>query len=159
LGHGELKTATKKSIKKTATKKAPAKKTGMSRPRNSVGQKWTEEGVFMTLRLPASTELELRKYVLMKGDLSLVVLFALDHINPKEVEIIRTRKQGLEMGRPMMLSVGTKVRNDLKAWAESKKASINAVVMSVLEKFFDLVRSKPKLDEELRMELRARRGL
>lgn len=159
MGHGELKKATKKSIQKTATKKATAKKTEAPRPRNSVGQKWTEEGVNMTLRLPASTEFELRKYVLMKGDLSLVVLFALDHVNRKDVEIIRTRKQGLEMGRPMMLVVGNKVRNDLKAWAESKKASINAIVMSVLEKFFDLVRSKPKLDEELRMELRARRGL
>ena len=77
MGHRKLKTATKKSVKKTATKKATATKIEVHRPRNSVGQKWTEEGVNMTLRLPASTEFELRKYVLMKGDLSLVLLWTM----------------------------------------------------------------------------------
>ena len=113
----------------------------------------------MTLRLPANTELELRKYALTKADLSLVVLFALDHVSPKDVEVVKTRKTGLDLGRPMMLHLGAKVRNDLRNWAESKKASVNSIVLSVLEAFFDRVRSKPKLDEELRMELRARRGI
>jgi hypothetical protein len=156
LGYEELKTATKKSAKKTATK---ATKKQAPRRGNPEGQKWTDEGISMTLRLPAETELELRKYALTKGDLTLIVLFALDHVNLKDLDIVKTRKTGLGLGRPMILHLGTKVRNDLRNWAESKKASINSIVLSVLENFFERVRSKPKLDEELRMELRARRGI
>lgn len=152
-----MKRATKKTAKKTATTKATEKQA--SRPGNPEGQKWTDKGIAVTLRLPAETELELRKYALSKGDLTVIVLFALDHVNLKNLEIVPTRKVGLILNRPMILHLGTKVRNDLRNWADSKKASVNSMVLSVLEDFFRRVRSKPKLEEELRMELRARRGL
>jgi hypothetical protein len=144
----------KKATKKAATSKQPPEKRRVNRD----GQRWTEERSGMTLRLPATVELEVRKYALAKGDLSLVILFALDHV-PKTLEIVRTRKTGLELGRPMLLHIGAKARTLLRDWALAESVSVNAVVLSVLEEFFRLIRRKPKLDEELKLELRARRGI
>ena len=46
-----------------------------------------------------------------------------------------------------------------KAAAEEEGVSVNAIVVSVLEKFFKRMKKSKALREELRLEIRARRGL
>ena len=141
------------------TKKAAKKASAQVRKVNRQGHRWTDGRIAMTFRLPPDLELEIRKYTLTKGDMSLIVLFALDHVEPSSVEIIKTRMAGLGLGRPMILHIGTQAREALRNWALRESTSVNAIVVTVLDRFFALTRQKPKLDEELRLELRARSGL
>ena len=113
----------------------------------------------MTLRLPTDLEVDVRQVALAKGDLSRIVLFAMEHIDPKDVELVRTRKAGLALGRPMLLHIGARARTFLHAWAEREDASVNQIVVSVLEKFFALCKRNPALRKELELELRALRGI
>jgi hypothetical protein len=145
---------------KKAAKKAPAQvRPAQVRKVNRQGHRWTDGRIAMTFRLPPDVELEIRKYTLTKGDMSLIVLFALDHVEPGSIEIIKTRNAGLGFGRPMILHIGTQAREALRDWALKESTSVNAIVVTVLDRFFALTRQKPKLDEELRLELRARSGL
>ena len=112
----------------------------------------------MTLRLP----IDLREAVIeecrVAGDLSRVVLFALRHVEKKDVEITQTRKAGLPLSNPQLLHVGAEARALLRAWSE-EGVSVNAIVVSVLEHFFKRLQRSKALREELRLEVRARRGL
>jgi hypothetical protein len=56
------------------------------------------------------------------------------------------------------LHVGAKARAVIRAWAEEEGVSVNAIVVSVLEEFFKRLKKSKALREELRLELRARRG-
>ncbi len=94
----------------------------------------------------------------MAGDLSRVVLFALRHTERKDVEITQTRKAGLPLSNPQLLHVGAEARSLLRAWAEEESVSVNAIVVSVLEGFFKRLKKSKALREELRLEVRARRG-
>jgi hypothetical protein len=49
-------------------------------------------------------------------------------------------------------------RLKLKEWAESEGVSVNAIVVSVLEAFFECLKKSRVLREELRRELRMHRG-
>ena len=126
---------------------------------NREGQRWTENRVGMTLRLPTDLEMDVRQVALAKGDLSRIVLFAMEHVDQKDVELVQTRKADLGLGRPMLLHVGTQARAFLRAWAESEDASVNQVVVSLLEKFFALRKKNAALRQELDLELRALRGI
>lgn len=155
---------TKKSAK--ATKKfvnkapEPAKKAAAKTRRvNREGQRWTENRVGMTLRLPSDLEMEVRQVALAKGDLSRIVLFAMEHIEQKEVELIKTRKAHLGLGRPMLLHVGAEAREYLRGWAEKEQASVNQIVVSLLEKLFASRKKNAALRQELDLELRALRGV
>jgi hypothetical protein len=87
-----------------------------------------------------------------------IALYALSHVDRKDVEIQQTRKTGLSLCSPQLLYVWEEARTALREWAEEEGVSINAIVASVLEEFFKrLTRSKP-LREELRLEIRTRRG-
>lgn len=90
----------------------------------------------MTLRLPTDLEMDVRQVALSKGDLSRIVLFAMERVAQKDVELVKTRKSHLGLGRPMLLHVGEKARKYLRAWAEKEEASVNQIVVSLLEKFF-----------------------
>lgn len=94
----------------------------------------------------------------MAGDLSRVVLFALRNVERKDVKITQTRKTGLSLNKPQLLHVGAEARSVIRAWAEEEGVSFNGIMVSVLEQFFKRLRKTQALREELRLELRARRG-
>jgi hypothetical protein len=54
--------------------------------------------------------------------------------------------------------VGAEARTALREWAEEESVSVNAIVVSVLEEFFKRLKKSKALREELRLEIRARRG-
>jgi len=91
--------------------------------------------------------------------LSRVVLFALSHVDRNDVVITQTRKAGLPLSNPQLLHVGAEARAKLKEWAEEEGVSVNAIVVSVLEEFFKRLKKSKALREELRLEIRVRRGL
>ena len=59
---------------------------------------------------------------------------------------------------PQLLHVGAEARTALREWAEEEGVSVNAIVVSVLEEFFKRLKRRKALREELRLEIRARRG-
>lgn len=89
------------------------------------------------------------------GDLSRIVLFAMAHTDPKEAEIIQTRKTGLGLASPMLLHIGNEARVKLREWAEAESVRVNAVVVSMLEDFFKQLWKSRALRAELRQEIRA----
>lgn len=141
--------------KKAIAKKVAAKKT---RKVNREGQRWTEDRPGMTLRLPIDLREAVTEESRVKGDLAKIVLFALAHVDKKDVEITQTRKAGLPLTNPQLLHVGSEARLALKAWAEEEGVSVNAIVVSVLEEFFKRLKKSKALREELRLEIRAKRG-
>jgi hypothetical protein len=125
---------------------------------NREGQRWTEDRPGMTLRLPIDLREAVTEESRVKGDLAKIVLFALAHVDKKDVEIKQTRKAGLPLTNPQLLHVGSEARLALKEWAEEAGVSVNAIVVSVLEEFFKRLKKSKALREELRLEVRARRG-
>jgi len=125
---------------------------------NREGQRWTDDRPEMTLRL----SIDLREAIIeesrVKGDLVRIVLFALDHVDRKNVEIMQTRKAGMELSNPQLLHVGAEARLALKEWAEAEGVSVNAIVVSFLEEFFKRLKKSRALREELRREIRGSRG-
>ncbi len=112
----------------------------------------------ITLRLPIDLREAITEESRVKGDLAQVVLFAMSQIDRDGLVIQKTRKAGLELSSPQLLHVGAEGRALLKEWAQEEAVSINAIVVSVLEEFFKHLRRSKALREELRLELRARRG-
>jgi hypothetical protein len=110
----------------------------------------------MTLRLPIDLREAITEESRVKGDLAKIVLFALDHVDRENVEIMQTRKAGMELSNPQLLHVGAQARLTLKEWAEG--VSVNAVVVSVLEEFFKRLKKSKALREELRRVIRGNRG-
>ena len=70
----------------------------------------------------------------------------------------QTRKAGLRLSKPQLLHVGAGARVVIRAWAEEEGVSVNAIMVSVLEEFFKRLKKSKALREELRLEIRARRG-
>ncbi len=99
---------------------------------NREGQRWTDDRAGMTLRLPLELREAVTEEARVKGDLARIVLFALSHVDRKDVEIQQTRKAGLPLCSPQLLRV--------------------------LEEFFKRLKRSKALREELRLEIRARRG-
>ena len=112
----------------------------------------------MTLRLPLELREAVTEEARVKGDLARVVLFALSHVDRKDVDIRQTRKAGLPLCSPQLLHVGAEARTALRGWAEDEGVSVNAIVVSVLEEFFKQLKRSKALREELRLEIRATRG-
>ena len=133
--------------------KSPAKKA------TSRKSKPADESPALTLRLPLDLREAVTEEARVKGDLATIVLFALKHVDQKSVDILRTRKAGLELTRPQLLHVGAEAKAALLRWAQSESVSVNAIVVSVLDEFFRAFKRSKALREELRLELRARRGL
>jgi hypothetical protein len=125
---------------------------------NREGQRWTEDRAGMTLRLPIDLREAVTEEARVAGDLSRVVLFALRNVDRNDVKIRQTRKAGLPLSKPQLLHVGAEARSVIRAWAEEEGVSVNAIMVSVLEVFFRRLRKSRALREELRLELRARRG-
>ncbi|WP_131996776.1 hypothetical protein [Acidipila rosea] len=112
----------------------------------------------MTLRLPIDLREAVTEEARVAGDLSKVILFALRHVERKDVTITQTRKAGLPLSKPQLLHVGAEARAVIRAWAEEEGVSVNSIVVSVLEEFFKRLKRSKALREELRLEIRARRG-
>ena len=112
----------------------------------------------MTLRLPIELREAVTEESRVKGDLARIVLFALSHVEREKVDIMQTRKAGMELTNPQLLHVGAEARLKLKDWAEAEGVSVNAIVVSVLDVFFRGFKRSKALREELRLKLRARRG-
>lgn len=125
---------------------------------NREGQRWTEDRAGMTLRLPIDLREAVTEEARVAGDLSRVVLFALRNVERKDVKITQTRKAGLPLSKPQLLHVGAEARSVIRSWAEEEGVSVNAIMVSVLEEFFKRLRKSKALRQELRLELRARRG-
>jgi hypothetical protein len=121
---------------------------------NREGQRWTDDRPGMTLRLPIDLREAITEESRVKGDLAKIVLFALDHVDREKVEIMQTRKAGMELSNPQLLHVGAQARLTLKEWAEAEGVSVNAVVVSVLEEFFKRLKRSKALREELQREIR-----
>ncbi len=113
----------------------------------------------MTLRLPAELKEKLINEAHVSGDLSRIILFAMEHVDPTSVTIIQTRKAGLGLANPMLLHIGNDARIKLRNWAETQGVSVNSVVVSMLEEFFKQLRKSRPLRDELRLEIRAHRAL
>jgi hypothetical protein len=125
---------------------------------NREGQRWTDDRPGMTLRLPIDLREAVTEESRVKGDLAKIVLFALSHVEREKVDIMQTRKAGMELSNPQLLHVGSEARLKLKEWAEAEGVSVNAIVVSVLEEFFKRMKKSKALREELRLEIRAHRG-
>ena len=143
------------AVKKAVTK---ATKQAVTRKANREGQRWTEDRPGMTLRLPLDLREAITEESRVKGDLARIVQFALSHVNHDKVDIQQTRKAGLELTKPQLLHVGAEARAKLKEWAEAEGVSVNAIVVSVLDEFFKLLKKSKALREALREELRVHRG-
>ena len=124
---------------------------------NREGQRWTHDRAGMTLRLPLELREAVTEEARVKGDLARIILFALSHVERKEVEIQQTRKAGLPLCSPQLLHVGAEARTILREWAEEEGVSVNAIVVSVLEEFFKRLKRSKALREELRQEIRGSR--
>ena len=59
----------------------------------------------------------------------------------------------------MLLHIGAQAKAFLRAWAEREAASVNQVVLSLLEKFFALTQKECCARQELDLELRELRGI
>ena len=125
---------------------------------NREGQRWTDGRPGMTLRLTIDLREAVTEESRGKGDLARIVLFALDHVDRENVEIMQTRKAGMELSNPQLLHVGAEARLALKEWAEAEKVSVNAIVVSFLEEFLKRLKKSRALREELRREIRGSRG-
>ena len=125
---------------------------------NREGQRWAGDRPGMTLRLPIDLREAITEKSRVKGDLAKIVLFALDHVDREKVEIMQTRKAGMELSNPQLLHVGAQARLTLREWAEAEGVSVNAIVVSFLESFFKRLKKSKTLREELRRELREYRG-
>ena len=112
----------------------------------------------LTLRLPLDLREALTEEARVKGDLATIVLFALRHVDQDSLDIKQTRKAGLELTRPQLLHVGAEAKAALLKWAESESVSVNAIVVSILDEFFRVFKRSKALREEMRLELRAKRG-
>ena len=99
---------------------------------NREGQRWTDDRPGMTLRLPLDLREAITEESRVKGDLARIVLFALSHVDKKEVDIQQTRKAGMDLTNPQLIHVGAEARIKLKEWAEAEGMSVNAIVVSVL---------------------------
>ena len=143
--HMAVKKVAKKAIKKSVRKA------------NREGQRWTDARPGMTLRLPIALRAAITEESRVKGDLAKIVLFALDRVDRKSVEIMHTRKAGMEFSNPQLLHVGAQARLTLKEWAEAEGVSGNAIVVSFLEDFFKRLKKNKVLREELRGEIRGSR--
>ena len=130
----------------------------IARTKKSSRENNTDKRPGMTLRLPIDLREAVTEESRVKGDLAKIVLFAFSHVNREEVEIKQTRKAGLPLTNPQLLHVGFEARLALKKWAEEEGVSTNAIVVSVLERFFKHLRRSKVLQEELRREIRARHG-
>jgi hypothetical protein len=121
------------AVKKTTTeKKAAAKK---ARKVNREGQRWTEDRPGMTLRLPIDLREAVTEESRVKGDLAKIVLFALAHVDKKEVEITQTRKAGLRS--PILSSSTSGRRRDWRSRRGlKKKASASMQLSGVFWKSF-----------------------
>jgi hypothetical protein len=151
LNQEEVQVAVKKTAHKADSKVA-------NRRVNRDGQRWTEERPGMTLRLPLDLREAITEESRVKGDLARIVLYALSHVDHDEVDIQQTRKAGLELTKPQLLHVGAEARAKLKEWAEAEGVSVNAIVVSVLDEFFKLLKKSKARREALREELRRNRG-
>jgi hypothetical protein len=125
---------------------------------NREGQQWAGDRPGMTLRLPIDLREAITEESRVKGDLAKIILFALDHVDRKSLEIMQTRKAGMELSNPQLLHVGAQARLTLKEWAEAEGVSVNAIVISFLEDFFKRLKKSKGLREELRQEIRGNRG-
>ncbi len=135
------------------------KKSPKPRNVNKQGQRWTEDRVGMTLRLPTDLKEDVIEEARVAGDLSRIVLFAMSHVPSQDVPILQTRKTGLGLGNPMLLHIGAKARVKLRKWAQSEGVSVNAIVVSILDEFFKRMKKSRPLKQELRQQLRAARSL
>jgi hypothetical protein len=90
------------AVKKAAKK--PMKKS--VRKVNRAGQRWTDDRPGMTLRLPIDLREAITEESRVKGDLARIVLFALCHVDREKVNIMQTRKAGMELSNPQLLHVG-----------------------------------------------------
>jgi len=142
------------AVKKAATKAA---KKAATRKVNREGQRWTEDRPGMTLRLPLDLREAITEESRVKGDLARIVLYALSQLDHDEVDIQQTRKAGMELTKPQLLHVGAEARTKLKEWAEAEGVSVNAIVVSLLDEFFKLLKKSRARREALREELRRHR--
>jgi len=101
---------------------------------NREGQRWTDDRPGMTLRLPIDLREAVTEESRVKGDLARIVLFALSHVEREKVDIMQTRKAGMELTNPQLLHVGAearnKLRNGLKRKASASTLSSSAFSMS-----------------------------
>ena len=96
----------------------------------------------MTLRLPLELREAVTEEARVKGDLAKIVLFALSHVDRKDVEIQQTRKAGLPLCSPQLLHIGAEARTALREWAEEEGVSVNAIVVSVLGRVFQTTQAQ-----------------
>jgi hypothetical protein len=88
---------------------------------NREGQRWTDDRPGMTLRLPIDLREAVTEESRVKGDLARIVLFALSHVEREKVDIMQTRKAGMELSNPQLLHVGAEARNNAQGVGRSRR--------------------------------------
>jgi len=92
---------------------------------NRDGRRWTEDRAGMILRIPIDLREAIKEEARVAGDLSKVVLFALRHVERKDVTITQTRKAWLPLSKPQLLHVGS--RHDPCRWKCTRQFNKNRV--------------------------------
>ena len=132
---------------------------GKERGKNPIGQKWNENKETISLRLPKDLELSVRALAIGSGDFSIIVVGALMSANLWTIKGVTTRYARLGLGRPIVVKVGSVLREKLREVAQERGFSINGLVIATLQWYVESLNKKKSDREALVRRLLDRRGL
>lgn len=132
---------------------------GKARGKNLVGQKWNENKETISVRLPKDLELSVRALAVGSGDFSIIVVGALMSANLWTIKGVTTRYARLGLGQPIVVRVGTVLREKLREVAQERGFSINGLVIATLQWYVNSLDKKKSDREALVRRLLDRRGL
>jgi len=120
----------------------------------------TPENKTLKLRLPEELKDAIIEQAHVKGDLARIILFALRNVERDSIPFQATKKvTELTLSPPTQVNIGATARAVLKAWAEEEDISVNSLMIHVLTVFFRSLKRNKTLRDQLKLELRATRGL
>lgn len=79
--------------------------------------------------------------------LARIVLFALKSVDKNEVDIQQPRKAEMDFSNNRLFYIGAKARPKLKDWPVVEDISVNAIVVSLFDKFFAHLKKSTALRE------------
>jgi len=112
------------------------------------------------LRLPKELKDAIIDQAHVKGDLARIILFALRNVDRDSIPFQATKKvTDLTLSTAQQVYIGATAHAAVKKWAEEEDISINSLMIHVLTVFFRTLKRNKTLRDELKLELRATRGL
>jgi len=127
---------------------------------NREGQRWTPKSKALILRLPQELKNEIIEQAHVRGDLARIILFALRNVDRDSIPFQATRNiTEVTLSTPQQVYVGATARAFLREWADEEDISVNSLMIHVLTTFFRTLKRNKTLRDELKLELRATRGI